>query len=40
MATNIEPVQIRDLKKGQKKQANYTSLNTQIHDYTNLKGIL
>ena len=46
MATSVALVQIRDLKKGQilttiqKEQANYTSLNTQIHDYMNLSGML
>ena len=46
MATSVALVQIRDVKKGQilttirKEQANYTSLNTQIHDYMNLSGML
>ena len=44
MTTSVEPVQFRDLKKGQilptKEQANYTSLNTPIHDYTDLSVML
>ena len=46
MATSVEAVQITDLKKGQilttiqKNKKTILHLNTQIHDHTNLSGML